>query len=239
MNYYITFDSSGGISLAHGVEWRRHKYIRKEGKRYIYPEDLKRSVGKAANSMQAKAAAVQANARGMNKTAYYKSEGWDYATAKVVGRNGELSNWHVQYTKPRKELEYAQDKDAYLAKEKAAKEQAKKDAAKEAVYAAQHRGAVRTGEIKDRQTAEAQAKKGDYSLSRHINNHQLQLNERAKQHAYEYHLSDAYASQHPVKAFVNRGKDTAKKVGTSALETGAKVISKGYDLVSKLLKKKK
>lgn len=26
--------------LKHGVEWKRHKYIRKEGDRYIYPEDL-------------------------------------------------------------------------------------------------------------------------------------------------------------------------------------------------------
>lgn len=42
MSYYITFDSSGGLTLAHGVEWRRHKYIRKEGNRYIYPEDLKK-----------------------------------------------------------------------------------------------------------------------------------------------------------------------------------------------------
>ena len=27
-------------ALQHGVEWKRHKYIRKEGNRYIYPEDL-------------------------------------------------------------------------------------------------------------------------------------------------------------------------------------------------------
>lgn len=27
-------------SLQHGVPWRKHKYIRKEGDRYIYPEDL-------------------------------------------------------------------------------------------------------------------------------------------------------------------------------------------------------
>lgn len=26
--------------IKHGVEWKRHKYIRKEGNRYIYPEDL-------------------------------------------------------------------------------------------------------------------------------------------------------------------------------------------------------
>ena len=227
MSYYITFDSSGGVSLAHGVEWRKHKYIRKEGKRYIYPEDLKKSVGKAVNSMQAKAAVVQAQARGMKKTDYYKSEGWDYATAKVVGRNGELSNWHVQYTKPRKELEYAQDKDAYLARER----EAKRQEALKNVQAAQGRGYSRTVAIRERQIADAQAQKGD--------DRQLRLNERAKQKAYEYHLSDAYAAQHPVKAFVNRGKDTAKKVGMSALETGAKVILKGYDLVSKLLKKKK
>lgn len=27
-------------TLAHGMEWKKHKYIRKEGDRYIYPEDL-------------------------------------------------------------------------------------------------------------------------------------------------------------------------------------------------------
>lgn len=35
--------------LKHGVEWRKHKYIRKEGNRYIYPEDVKNKATAAAN----------------------------------------------------------------------------------------------------------------------------------------------------------------------------------------------
>lgn len=40
--------------LYHGVEWKRHKYIRKEGNRYIYPDDLKRgkqNLGAAAREV--------------------------------------------------------------------------------------------------------------------------------------------------------------------------------------------
>lgn len=38
------FDAEGNF-LIHGREWGRHKYIRKEGNRYIYPEDLQKSGG--------------------------------------------------------------------------------------------------------------------------------------------------------------------------------------------------
>lgn len=34
------FDSQGNF-LFHGQDWRNHKYIRKEGDKYIYPEDIK------------------------------------------------------------------------------------------------------------------------------------------------------------------------------------------------------
>lgn len=34
------FDSQGNF-IFHGIEWKNHKYIRKEGNRYIYPEDIK------------------------------------------------------------------------------------------------------------------------------------------------------------------------------------------------------
>ena len=66
MSYYITFDSSGGLTLAHGVEWRRHKYIRKEGNRYIYPEDLRKQ--------QAQEAVRQAQERGAHKTGRYANQ---------------------------------------------------------------------------------------------------------------------------------------------------------------------
>lgn len=66
MSYYITFDSSGGLTLAHGVEWRRHKYIRKEGNRYIYPEDLKE---KALNN------AAREQRKGMARTKLYTERG--------------------------------------------------------------------------------------------------------------------------------------------------------------------
>ena len=36
------FDAEGNF-LFHGQDWRNHKYIRKEGNRYIYPEDVKKS----------------------------------------------------------------------------------------------------------------------------------------------------------------------------------------------------
>ena len=67
MSYYITFDSSGGLALAHGAEWRRHKYIRKEGNRYIYPEDLKKQ-------QAAQEAVRQAQERGAHKTGRYASQ---------------------------------------------------------------------------------------------------------------------------------------------------------------------
>lgn len=38
------FDAEGNF-LIHGREWGHHKYIRKEGNRYIYPEDLQKSGG--------------------------------------------------------------------------------------------------------------------------------------------------------------------------------------------------
>lgn len=38
------FDTEGNF-LIHGREWGQHKYIRKEGNRYIYPEDLQKSGG--------------------------------------------------------------------------------------------------------------------------------------------------------------------------------------------------
>lgn len=40
-NYYVAIDKDGNYVLAH-AEHRNHKYIRKEGNRYIYPEDLRR-----------------------------------------------------------------------------------------------------------------------------------------------------------------------------------------------------
>lgn len=42
MNYYIGTDRYGNYDLAHAGEWKQHKYIRKEGNRYIYAEDLKK-----------------------------------------------------------------------------------------------------------------------------------------------------------------------------------------------------
>lgn len=41
-NYYVAIDKDGNYILAHAGKWRQHKYIRKEGNRYIYPEDLRR-----------------------------------------------------------------------------------------------------------------------------------------------------------------------------------------------------
>ena len=34
--YYIAQDRFGNYDLSHGKEWKNHKYIRKEGTRYIY-----------------------------------------------------------------------------------------------------------------------------------------------------------------------------------------------------------
>lgn len=36
-SYYIAKDRSGNYELVHGRTWAHHKYIRKEGNRYIYP----------------------------------------------------------------------------------------------------------------------------------------------------------------------------------------------------------
>lgn len=41
------FDSQGNF-LFHGQDWKKHKYIRKEGDKYIYPEDAKKSSGSRA-----------------------------------------------------------------------------------------------------------------------------------------------------------------------------------------------
>ena len=41
MSYYIAKDHFGNYDLVHAQEWKQHKYIRKEGNRYIYPEDLR------------------------------------------------------------------------------------------------------------------------------------------------------------------------------------------------------
>ena len=47
-NYYVAIDKDGNYVLAH-AERRNHKYIRKEGNRYIYPEDLRR--GRATDAV--------------------------------------------------------------------------------------------------------------------------------------------------------------------------------------------
>ena len=50
MNYYIAKDRFGNYDLAHSIEWKQHKYIRKEGNRYIYPEDIQSGAASASSS---------------------------------------------------------------------------------------------------------------------------------------------------------------------------------------------
>lgn len=63
--------------LQHAVEWSKHKYIRKEGDRYIYPEDLE----KEARSSSAN--------RSTSKLSSEGKEMWNYAKADITSEKSD------------------------------------------------------------------------------------------------------------------------------------------------------
>lgn len=79
------FDAEGNF-LIHGREWGQHKYIRKEGNRYIYPEDLQKSGGNGIPS------SVPARSTGRNgmPTNLTLVGGQGSRKGKVVVRPGRL-----------------------------------------------------------------------------------------------------------------------------------------------------
>lgn len=80
----------GSQYLVHAGEWGRHKYIRKEGNRYIYPEDLKK-----ANDVQKHHAEVLADRRIAKKDRAHVKE--DKEITNVMRK--ELRNYGVNLSK--------------------------------------------------------------------------------------------------------------------------------------------
>ena len=82
--------------LKHGVEWRKHKYIRKEGNRYIYPEDL---AGNAGNALKGAAQTVgnafRKAGQGVQDFGRGFKEGYNSGKAygrQYVEKNGKMSS---------------------------------------------------------------------------------------------------------------------------------------------------
>lgn len=94
-NYLVAIDKDGNYILAHAGKWRQHKYIRKEGNRYIYPEDLRR--GKATDAVARGAGSDGTN--GPNKI----SKGWSgyegrYQTRRKARDSRDYSKHSKKYT---------------------------------------------------------------------------------------------------------------------------------------------
>lgn len=51
--------ADGSTYMVHGRSWGKHKYIRKEGNRYIYPEDLKKKAEDVGNAISSTASNVK------------------------------------------------------------------------------------------------------------------------------------------------------------------------------------
>lgn len=56
---YLGNGMYSAASLSHGYTWSKHKYIRKEGNRYIYPEDLKKDLNSAGKKITQTAASAK------------------------------------------------------------------------------------------------------------------------------------------------------------------------------------
>lgn len=82
------FDAEGNF-LIHGREWGQHKYIRKEGNRYIYPEDLQKSGG---NGMPSSVPTRSAGRNGM-PTNLTSVGGQGSRKGKVVINPGRLTTY--------------------------------------------------------------------------------------------------------------------------------------------------
>ena len=181
MNYYIGTDRYGNYDLAHAGEWKQHKYIRKEGNRYIYPEDLakggKKSKGSGSNSGSGNDSkyidseyreALASNSRPNVYPNSDVSKARDLAQQRGYARTRQYKSdgfdsmkstlypngetrRSTEYTRPRLEREFEQNAGQRAADKIAAK-------AKEAAEQAQERGRERTQREDERIFREGAAK---------------------------------------------------------------------------------
>ena len=180
MTYYIATDRFGNYDLEHGAKWRQHKYIRKEGNRYIYPEDLKKGGSTSGSNSGSKTyiddeyqralasnsrpnvypnsevskARDLAQQRGYSRTQYYKKDGFD-SKSLTSYPNGE-KKWNTEYTKPRLEREFEQNASERRRQQEVNK---KRVAAERAVEDANRRGENRT-HLEDRRALDREAARG-------------------------------------------------------------------------------
>lgn len=172
MNYYIATDRFGNYDLEHGIKWRQHKYIRKEGNRYIYPEDLKKGDNSKSksNSNSGSSSSIDseyqralasnsrpnvypnsdvskakqlAQERGYDRTKYYKSAGVD--SRRMTSHNNGNPKYSTEYTRPRLEREFEQNSYQRNADRTA---EANKRKAEEAARQTQERGMRSTARYK-------------------------------------------------------------------------------------------
>lgn len=85
----------GSQVLVHAGEWGRHKYIRKEGNRYIYPEDLQKAAQRGYEVVK-KGQKIASTANDFIKT---KAEIAKYATKDALRKGSEAASKTAETTK--------------------------------------------------------------------------------------------------------------------------------------------
>lgn len=85
----------GSKVLIHAGEWGRHKYIRKEGNRYIYPEDLQKVAQRGYEVVQ-KGKKIASTANDFIKT---QAETAKYATKDALRKGSEVASKTAETTK--------------------------------------------------------------------------------------------------------------------------------------------
>lgn len=220
MNYYIATDRFGNYSLEHGVKWRQHKYIRKEGNRYIYPEDL------AKGGKKSKGVSTSGKGRALINLVD------DYASPNKEWRYSQDTNPYRKDNLFKDPDSWINGYDATIAAQRrgiARTNSEKQRAAQKAVNAAQERGRKRTGKELQRKNdllnvvdkyqkqgwtrtfRESEKTHHPEAYNSQRNNAQQELNARAARHAVEYY-DKKKKKEHPVQYYADKGKNWLKNL---------------------------
>lgn len=250
MSYYITFDSSGGVSLAHGVEWRRHKYIRKEGNRYIYPEDLSKQRSKeAVNKYQQDGQKRTTTQKARDVASKYQHDGYR-RTAMENARKKQYAIISSRYAQINGEKRTEEERTRQL-QQKNAEVKQRIDHYRQVIEPAQRRGQQRTADTW-RQSPENPYAIGIYNVSKNTpgaieNMHnkvfgttEYWKHETGKEHQARLNAGAAQrAAGVKFKASINTATKAVAKWGSNTINSAKNLASKGASLVSNLFKKKK
>ena len=258
-SYYIAKDRFGNYNLAHGIQWRQHKYIRKEGNRYIYPEDLKKK-------QQAQNAANLANQRGFNRTVSYIGKGIkanypgiSLRNANAVanglvekqGTNGPSTRVYKHYGQLAETKHAAEKNPINIAQEQGKKRTAdenkrkvdnaykkinKQLSAQNAIKKAQGRGKRDTVPIGLIYDSSGKTKEFQYNHS-HATLLELMRAQAAKHQPSQAHVVSVKELEAKAKKYIK--KPTYVSKGVDKNSPGYKAIQKGKDFLKNLFKKRR